>query len=65
MSIDTSSEAESKKEIETAIEQLIAGVRSRDGMRKAREDMNRMRAETQQRIGVVEMAVDLIRDARK
>lgn len=65
MSIDTSSEAESKKEIETAIVQLIAGVRSRDGMRKAREDMNRMRAETQQRIGVVEMAVDLIRDARK
>jgi hypothetical protein len=33
--------------------------------RKARADMDRMREETQQRIGTVEVAVDFIRDARK
>lgn len=48
-------------------ESLVSGrtdVRDPETLRKAREEMNRMREELRHRIGTVEVAVDLIRDAR-
>ena len=48
----------------------VLGLRSVENVKEyqrseAREDMNRMREETRKRIGTVEVAVDLIRDARE
>lgn len=54
---------EGKRELEEVIARLH-GVRDPDAMRKSRAEMNRMREETRQRIGIVDMAVDLVRDAR-
>jgi hypothetical protein len=55
---------ELNKELQDAVVRAMSGVRD-DGMgRRAREDMDRMREETRLRIGTVEVAVDLIRDAR-
>ncbi|MGH6796323.1 MAG: hypothetical protein ACREDH_14270 [Methylocella sp.] len=65
MSIDTIETADAMKKLQDAVDRLTRGVRDREAMRKARQEMNRMREETRQRIGVVDMAVDLVRDARK
>jgi hypothetical protein len=51
-------------DVEQALELAAKGVRDPEKMRQAREDMNRMREELRLRIGTVEAAVDLIRDAR-
>ncbi len=61
MSTDITTEG--KRELEEAVARLH-GTLDPQAMRKAREDVNRMREETRQRIGIVDMAVDLIRDAR-
>ena len=53
-----------KQELDQAIARLLTGVRDPEAGRKAREDMDRMREETQKHIGTVEVAVDLVRDAR-
>ena len=53
-----------KQELDQAIARLLTGVRDPEAGRKAREDMDRMREETRKRIGTVEVAVDLVRDAR-
>jgi hypothetical protein len=53
-----------KQELDQAIARLLNGVRDPDAGRKAREEMDRMREETRKRIGTVEVAVDLVRDAR-
>ncbi len=44
---------------------MMNGIRDPAIAQRAREDMNRMREETRKRIGIVEVAVDLIRDARE
>lgn len=51
------------KELTEAVNLLISGVRDPTLAQKAREDMDRMREETRQRIGTVEVAVDLVRAA--
>ncbi|HUQ71050.1 MAG TPA: hypothetical protein VM165_16095 [Planctomycetaceae bacterium] len=62
MSTDTATTAQ--HELDEAIARLLSGVRDPVAGRKAREDMDRMREETCQRIGTVDVAVDLVRDAR-
>lgn len=52
-----------KAELEAAIEHLINGTRDPEMMRRARERMDQMREDLRQRIGIVEVAVDLIREA--
>ena len=60
----TTTSEEAKRELDRTLERLATGVRDPEAGRKAREDMDRMREETRNRIGTVEIAVDLIRDAR-
>jgi hypothetical protein len=62
MSIDTTTDL--VHELERTLERASSGVRDTAEMRQAREEMNRVRDELRQRIGVVDVAVDLIRDAR-
>jgi len=64
MSTDTTTTADASKELEEAIDRLINGVRDPETMRKACEEMDLMREETRQRIGTVEVAVELVRDFR-
>ena len=51
-------------ELERVVDRLLNGVRDPDAMKKACERMDRMREEMRQRVGEVEVAVDLIREAR-
>lgn len=51
-------------EIQQALERAAAGSRDPAEMHRARDEMNRMRDELRKKIGVVDVAVDLIRDAR-
>jgi hypothetical protein len=53
-----------KRALEEAISRLLHGRRDPAANRKAREDMNRMREETRRRIGTLNVAFELIRDAR-
>ena len=64
MSTDTVNTAELVREIQERLKKAAAGIRDPEEMRRARENMNRMREELRQRIGIVNVAVDLIRDAR-
>lgn len=52
-------------ELSEAVHRMMNGIRDPAIAQRAREDMNRMREETRKRIGIVEVAVDLIRDARE
>ena len=52
------------QELAAAIERMVKGVRDEDAMRIACERMDRMREAMQRRVGIVEVAVDLIREAR-
>ncbi|HVX61232.1 MAG TPA: hypothetical protein VHC19_11535 [Pirellulales bacterium] len=56
--------AELVHDLERTLAQAMTGARDPEEMRKARETMNRMREELRKRIGTVNIAVDLIRDAR-
>lgn len=62
MSIDSSTDL--VRELEQALERASTGSRDVVEMRHAREEMNRLREELRREIGVVDVAVDLIRDAR-
>ncbi len=64
MSIDTAISAELIAALQESLARAATGIRNPATMRKAREEMNRMREELRQKIGTVEVAVDLIRDAR-
>lgn len=64
MSIDAPLKTESS-ELEQTVARLLSGVRDPAIGRRAREEMDRMREETRKRIGTVEVAVELIRDARE
>lgn len=50
--------------IDEALARAENGERDIEKMAKAIEEMNRMREELRQRIGTLNVAVDLIRDAR-
>jgi hypothetical protein len=52
------------RELEEAVARLVAGVHDTEAIRKACERMDAMREELRQRVGTIEVAVDLIRDAR-
>lgn len=62
--MSTETPATSKRELEEVIARVMTGQRDPDAGKKAREDMDRMREETRKRIGTVDVAVQLIRDAR-
>ncbi|HUY35765.1 MAG TPA: hypothetical protein VMV69_23680 [Pirellulales bacterium] len=51
-------------ELQETLARAVKGVREPEEMRQARDEMNRMREELRQKIGTVEVAVDLVRDAR-
>ena len=51
-------------ELQRAIERLLSGQHDPEAMRKACERMDAMREELRGRIGTVDIAVDLIREAR-
>lgn len=52
------------QKLEETLERAATGIRDPEEMRKAGEEMDRMREELRQRIGIVDVAVELIRDAR-
>ncbi len=56
---------EDMAELEQAIENAMKGIRDPAAMRRAAERMDRMREEMRQRVGVVDLAVELIREARE
>ncbi len=62
MSIDTLST--DLRELQEVCDQLSKGVRDPKAAKEAAERLDRGREELRKRIGVVDMAVDLIRDAR-
>jgi hypothetical protein len=62
MTIDTT--ADLVYELQQTLERASTRIRDPLEMRQARAEMNRLRDELRQRIGVVDAAVDLIRDAR-
>ncbi|MFN0055759.1 MAG: hypothetical protein ACKV0T_26750 [Planctomycetales bacterium] len=64
MSTDTITLAEAKREIDEAVERVVKGVRDPEAARLACERMDRDREELRKRIGTIEVAVELIRDAR-
>ena len=57
MSIDSES---ALKELEATLAQAP----DRETMRKACEEMDRLREETEKRVGIVNVAVEFVRDAR-
>lgn len=59
MSIDLTS-AQALKELE----ETLAREPNRETMRRACEEMDRMREETRKRVGIVDVAVEFVRDAR-
>ena len=63
MSIETDT-TELAHEIDEALSRAVKGERDSLRMAKALAEMNRMREELRKRIGTVDVAVDLIRDAR-
>jgi len=64
MSIDTSIPAELMAELQLAADRAGAGIRDREAMKKAAEGMDREREELRKRVGVLSVAVDLIRESR-
>jgi hypothetical protein len=51
-------------ELEEAVDRLVNGIRDPGAMQNACDRMDRMREEMKQRVGEIEVAVDLIREAR-
>ena len=51
-------------DLQDAINDLMRGVRDPEKMRLACERMDRMRKELRQRVGILNVAVDLIREGR-
>ena len=64
MSTETVFPAELIHKLDASLAAARTDVRDPETLRRAREEMNRMREELRQRIGTVQVAVDLIRDAR-
>ncbi len=53
-----------KHELEESLERAAAGKRDPEKMRKALDELSRSREDTRKKIGTVDIAVELIRDAR-
>ncbi len=51
-------------DLEQTLDRAMTGARHPEEMHEARKRMNQMREELRKRIGIVNIAVDLIRDAR-
>ena len=64
MSTAAAKPSEAQLELEDAVARLTRRSRDPELVRRACEGMDRMREELRQRIGEIEIAVDLIRDAR-
>jgi hypothetical protein len=62
MSTDTATTP--RHELEESLERAAAGKRDPEKMRKAVEELERSREETRQKLGIVDVSVELIRDAR-
>jgi hypothetical protein len=56
--------AEAMAELEEAVARILRGERDPEAMRRAAERMDRMREEMRQRVGLIDMAVQLIREGR-
>jgi len=52
------------RELQDAVNRLVQGVRDPQATKAACDRMDRMREEMRERVGEIEVAVDLIRDAR-
>ena len=63
MSIDTKT-AGPWAELQAALDRLSRGIRDPEAARKSRERMDRVREENRKRLGVQNIAVDLIRESR-
>lgn len=59
---DVSSEA--WDDLQAALDRLAHGIRDPEAARKSRERMDRLRKENRKRLGVQNIAVDLIRQSR-
>ncbi|HQU44018.1 MAG TPA: hypothetical protein PK867_14460 [Pirellulales bacterium] len=64
MSTDTAVSPELIQRLQEQMEKVAKGIRDPQEMRQALENMNRTREELRQRTGTVDVAVNLIRDAR-
>lgn len=64
MSTQTLIPSDVMSRMQEAASRAAKGIRSPAEMRLARQELNRLREELRGEIGTVEMAVDLIRDAR-
>jgi len=62
--MSTEIESTGMKELKDAIDRLVRGIRDPIVADKARQEMDRMREETRKRVGIVEVAVEFVRDAR-
>jgi hypothetical protein len=51
-------------DLQAALDRLATGTRDLDAARKSRERMDRLREENRKRLGIQQIAVDLIRDSR-
>lgn len=52
-------------ELQEAAERAAKGIRDAEIMRKACDGMDEIRDDVRRRLGVVDMAVDLVREARE
>jgi hypothetical protein len=52
-------------ELQEAADRAAKGIRDAETMRKASENLDSARESTRQRVGMLEVAVDLIREARE
>jgi hypothetical protein len=64
MSIQAPISTELLERMHAAVERAAAGRRDPAQMRAACEEMDRIRESIQRRLGVIDLAVELIRDAR-
>jgi hypothetical protein len=64
MSTATIISSELMARMQAAADKAAAGIRDSDAMDRAFAEMDRLREDLRQKIGTVDVAVDLIRDAR-
>ena len=64
MTTETIDNTDAKRELAEAIERLRKGIRDPEAMRRARERMDRLREEIFQKFGILNIAVELVREAR-
>lgn len=64
MSVDTTIPSDLMARMRQAADHASTGTRDREYLAEAFAEMNRLRESLRQRIGTVDIAVELIRDAR-